>query len=411
MAHLLMIESFIGGNAVILPQLLKDLGHTYIFLTKNTKIYNSSNNDKEHVVIMNAKEIVEVDTNSLIDVLDAVLSMKFDGVITTCDYYIDMVSDVAKALELPCPFPKMVKNVRYKHKLRQFLDDLSNPEYALAYEWQEVLRGANKIGYPVVLKPVDLASSAYVRLIQNESELKEAFDQLAAFSINWRDQKRNCTYLLEAYMDGNEVSVEAITYEGHTTIVGVTQKKLIGAPYFIEDGHMFPAVLSQDLEKEIFEHVIKALEVTEYNHGVSHTELKLTSKGPKIVEINPRCPGGHIVEIIELVNRIDMLKAFVTLSIGRKPEIKSVNTKITSACVQFLTPPRGGKVIGIEGMETLKNDKNIVSYQIENCIGKTLGDPIDNAGRIGRIITSDTKGYAAMRYANEAIERIKLIFE
>ncbi len=411
MAHLLMIESFIGGNAIILPELLKELGHTYTFLTRSTKIYNSSYNDKEHMVTKNAKEIMEVDTNSFISVLEAVLRMKFDGVITTCDYYIDMVSDIAKALGCPCPFPNQVKNVRYKHMLRQSLDEIYNPQYELAYEWQDVLSATNKIGYPVVLKPVDLASSAYVRLIQNERELKEAYDQLEAFSINWREQKRDCTYLLEEYMDGDEVSIEAITYDGHTTIVGMTQKKLIGAPYFIEGGHMFPADLPLDMEKEIFECVIKALEATEYNHGVSHTEVKLTTKGPKIVEINPRCPGGHIVEIIELVNGVDMLQAFITLSLGMKPEIKKVDTEITSACVQFLTPPRGGKIIDIEGLETLSSDKNIVSYEVENCIGKTLGEPIDNAGRIGRIITRDDKGYDAMLYANKAMEKIKLVFE
>lgn len=226
MAHLLMIESFIGGNALILPDLLKELGYTYTFLTRSRKIYESSFSDAEHIVIKNAKEIFEVDTNDLETVIKTVRGMSFDGVITTCDYYIDMVSDVAMTLALPCPFPKKVKNVRYKHKLRQFLKDakLANPKYGIAYQWSELLETAQHIGYPLVLKPVDLASSAFVRFVENENDLKDAFEKLHAFPINWRNQKRDGTYLLEEYMSGDEVSVESVTYEGETQIVGITQK-------------------------------------------------------------------------------------------------------------------------------------------------------------------------------------------
>lgn len=413
MAHLLMIESFIGGNALILPDLLKELGYTYTFLTRSRKIYESSFSDAEHIVIKNAKEIFEVDTNDLETVIKTVRGMSFDGVITTCDYYIDMVSDVAMTLALPCPFPKKVKNVRYKHKLRQFLKDakLANPKYGIAYQWSELLETAQHIGYPLVLKPVDLASSAFVRFVENENDLKDAFEKLHAFPINWRNQKRDGTYLLEEYMSGDEVSVESVTYEGETQIVGITQKSLMGAPYFIEEGHMFPANLPSDLQEEIKDYVIKALEATGYDHGVSHTEVKLTTNGPKIVEINPRCPGGHIVEIIELVCNVDMLTAFIDLALDKKPQIASKESEITSASVRFLTPEKSGKVKALTGIESLAQDVHVVSYQIEDCVGKLLGDPIDNAGRIGRVITRDNEGYRALKYANEAISRLQLIYE
>ena len=39
MAHLLMIDSWVGGNGVILPCLLKELGHTYTFVTRNRAHY------------------------------------------------------------------------------------------------------------------------------------------------------------------------------------------------------------------------------------------------------------------------------------------------------------------------------------------------------------------------------------
>lgn len=412
MAQLLMIESFIGGNAMILPKLLKELGHCYTFVTRSKDIYKRPYGEKPHPVIAFADEILETNTNNKTDILDSLTGKDFDGVITTCDYYIDMVSDIATTLGLPCPFPKEVKNVRYKHKLRQLMKahQLANPEFALAFQWEDLVSNTERIGYPIVLKPVDLASSAYVRLIRNEAELKDAYDQLKAFPINWRDQKRDSTYLIEDYMKGNEVSVEAITYKGVTRIIGITQKKIMGAPYFIEDGHMFPADLTSDMERQIEAYVIQVLKAVDYDNGVSHTEVKLTKDGPKIVEINPRCAGGHIVEIIELVSGVNMLKAFVELSIGVKPEITEGETGIASACIKFLTPTVGGKVLAIEGLDSLSLDHHIVSYEINDCVGKTLGAPIDNTARIGRVITKDIEGLSAMKYANEALGRINITF-
>ena len=103
-------------------------------------------------------------------------------------------------------------------------------------------------------------------------------------------------------MVGNEVSVEAVSFAGETKIIGITQKSLMGDPYFVENGHMFQADLPEDLRKEICKYVESALQAVGYDHGVSHTEVKLTEAGPRIVEINPRTAGGYIAEIIEMVS-------------------------------------------------------------------------------------------------------------
>lgn len=413
MAHLLMIDSWVGGNGVILPHLLKELGHTYTFVTRNRAHYHSDFRVEEHAVIKYADTILEVDTNNTDAVLAALPHRNYDGVITTCDYYIKTVSEIAERLQLSCPFPKTVETVRHKQKMRQALDQagLPNAQYRLAYNWGEVVAATKELGYPLVLKPVDLASSAFVRLIRNKEDLQDAFKDLEAFPRNFRDQERDCTYLLEEYMVGNEVSVEAVSFAGETKIIGITQKSLMGDPYFVENGHMFQADLPEDLREEICKYVESALQAVGYDHGVSHTEVKLTEAGPRIVEINPRTAGGYIAEIIEMVCGVNILKAFVDLSINEKPAVEKIQTGVTSACVMFLTPTHGGKILRTEGAETLENDPHIVMYEIEECKDRVVGPPIDNAGRLGHTITKDETGYRAMEYARDALNRVKLIFE
>ena len=412
MAHLLMIESWLGGNAVLLPPLLRQLGHTYTFITRSKDIYPNTS-DGIHPVVRYADTLLEMNTNDVSVILDSLPNVKYDGVITTCDYYIGIVSEVADKLGIPCPFPKKVENVRYKHKLRKALDaaGIPNTKYALANNWDDIVTAAESIGYPLVLKPVDLSSSAFVRLITNQNELRDAFETLDAFPKNWRDQERDCTFLLEEYMVGDEVSVEALTFQGVTTVIGITQKSVTGTPYFIEDGHMFPADFSDSVKSEISTYVVNALQAAEYDHGVSHTEVKLTNEGLRIVEINPRTAGDHITELVEFVYGISILNAFVDFSLGLKPNTTKQQTDITSACVKFLTLPRGGKIVKMEGAETLQNNINVISYEVDECVGKIVEAPIDNTGRYGRIMTKDAQGYNALKYAQEAASQIKLTFE
>lgn len=413
MAHLLMIESWVGASGNLLPPLLKSLGHTYTFVTRKPEHYQSALRTEQHPVLRHADLVLVTETNSASSLIEFLTPYSFDGVITVCDYYIEAVQEVAKAFGLPCPFPKDVKKVRQKHLMRLALDQagLANPNYRLSTQWEEVEKAADEINYPLVMKPVDLASSAFVSFIQNVEELQRAYQELEAFPLNFRDQERDCTYLLEEFMVGKEVSVESVSYQGTTTILGITDKSITGTPFFIENGHMFPAELSDEVQTSVMQLVLDALKAVGFDHGIAHTEVMITDKGPRIVEINPRTAGNYIVELIQRVTDIDLLQVFIDLSLGHKPIMTTKDCGITSAAIMFLVPPQGGTVTQVEGLETLESDEHIVRHMIENCVGKYINAPIDNACYLGHIITQDPDGLHARRYAEEALQRITLSFD
>jgi len=413
MAHLLMIESWVGASGNLLPPLLKKLGHSYTFVTRKPEHYQSALSAEKHAVFRYAENVIETETNDVQGLAEAVRKFHFDGVITVCDYYIETVCEIARIFDVPCPFPAEVKTGRQKHLMRQAIDkaELPNPKYRLAADWEQVEKAVSEIGYPVVLKPVDLASSAFVRLIQNADDLRSAYQDLETFPLNFRDQPRDCTYLLEEYMSGEEVSVESVSFNGETTIIGITDKSVTGAPYFIENGHMFPAKLEDSIREDITALVREVLIATGFNHGIAHTEVKITAEGPRIVEINPRTAGNYIVELIERVTDINLLKAFVALSLGKRPDITSKDCGVSSAAIMFIVPSQSGDIRCVDGVETLQNDPQIVRYKVENCVGKHVDQPIDNACYLGHIVTQDKEGLHARSYAESALGRIKISFE
>lgn len=412
MAHLLMIESWVGASGNLLPPLLHSMGHTYTFVTRKPAHYQTPLSTERHAVFRYAQNVIETETNDLEQLLAAVGGERFDGVITVCDYYIETVCAVAKALGLPCPFPTAVGEVRQKHRMRQRIDQagLPNVRYHLAQTWEQVRQAAMDLGYPLVIKPVDLASSAFVQRVDDEDALHRAFAALEEFPLNFRDQPREPIVLLEEFLEGEEVSVESISCQGETTIVGITDKSVTGAPYFIENGHMFPADLTQDQRQTVTEYVRQVLAAVGYDHGIGHTEVKLTRNGPRIVEINPRTPGNYIVELIHRVTGLDLLRAFVQLSLGQKPDFETKETGITSAAILFCVPDRGGKLLGLTGEAKVQTLPHIVRCKFEDCAGKEIDRPIDNACYLAHLVAEDPQGMRARAYAQEAMAEVTVLF-
>ena len=418
MANLLVIENWVEGTGRLLPELLLKLGHDYTFVTRSPEHYQASVSVKNdvpiHPIVQYASEVIETETNDVAGLIERLRphhqARPFDGVLTICDYYIGTVAQVARALGLPQAFSSNVDSIRCKQVVRQAIQDagLPNARFAVTTCWQQTQIEAQKIGYPLIIKPSDLASSAFVRRVHTEQELREAFLALEAFTHNFRAQLREPVWLLEEWLSGPEVSVEAYTYQGQTTVIGITDKSLTGQPYFIEDGHMFPADIEPRLSQDITDYVVQVLHAVGQDHGISHTEVKLTPDGPRIVEINPRPGGNYIAELIERVTGINLLKVHIDLALGRKPNVLGLDRAQGSAAVKFLVPDKQGMIASVDGLDALTDNAAIVRWHMKPLVGTIVSQPVDNACYLGHVIAYDAQGRQARRFAEAAIGAIHL---
>ena len=86
-------------------------------------------------------------------------------------------------------------------------------------------------------------------------------------------------------MQGEEVSVETLTVNGETHVIAITDKITTGAPHFIEHAHKIQSNKSEIIKSDIEKVAIAANKALSIESGPSHTEIMVTSEGPKIVEI------------------------------------------------------------------------------------------------------------------------------
>ncbi|MFE6774876.1 ATP-grasp domain-containing protein [Streptomyces sp. NPDC057702] len=400
MGHLLMIESWVGSMSRLLPRAVRESGHEFTFLTRDLHHYLRNAPEGAAHPLLGARNVLTGDTNDTGALLPHVerlhAALGFDGVITSCDYYLPTVAEVAARLGLPGAPPRAVTDACRKDVTRRALQaaGVPGPRFAVCADWAATAEGAREIGYPLVIKPVDLCAGMFVRRVDDEGDLSRAYRALADFPVNARGQRRAPQVLLEELLEGPEVSVETVTFDGRTHVVGVTDKSIGGAPAFIETGHMFPAALDAPDAEAATTTARDALAALGLDHVVAHTEIKLTARGPRVVEVNPRPAGNRITELVRHVTGIDLAAAFVDVALGNPPDLTARATGLESAAIGFLVPGAAGVLEGIDGADGLTERPGVLEAQLA-APGTAVKVAGSNNEYLGHVMAADPAGAGA----------------
>lgn len=400
MAHLLMVESWVGSMSRLLPRAVREGGHEFTFLTRDLHHYLRSAPEGTAHPLLAARHVLTAETNDpgllLPFVEQAHEALRFDGVITSCDYYLGTAARIASRLGLPGPTPESVDSACRKDATRRVLAEagLPGPRFGVCATWDEAAATARAIGYPLVLKPVDLCAGMFVRRVDDEAALAHAYRALAAFPVNARGQRRDPVVLVEELLEGPEVSVETVSFGGTVHVVGVTDKSLGGAPAFIETGHMFPAALSAADTEAAEETARQALGALGLDGVVAHTEIRLTADGPRLIEVNPRPAGNRITELIRQVTGIDLAAACVDVALGREPDLRRRATGVAGAAIGFLVPGRDGVLEAVDGADTVRAAEGLLELQLAEP-GKAVKAAASNNEYLGHVMAGVPRGSGA----------------
>ena len=103
-------------------------------------------------------------------------------------------------------------------------------------------------GTDLVIKPVDSRGSRGVQRLSREADLA------AAFALARRNIRRRARVMVEAYLDGPQVSTESIVTGGRCYTPGFSDRNYelleTHAPFFIENGGDLPSHLPEGIQRE-----------------------------------------------------------------------------------------------------------------------------------------------------------------
>lgn len=218
-------------------------------------------------------------------------------------------------------------NNKYLMRNAFILADVPCPQYRMVTSIEEALGEA--WAYPLIVKPSDRSGSLGVTKVQAEIDLGPAIEK--AISVSFKKQA-----MVEEFIDGREISVEFISYQGRHYPLQITDKVTTGAPHFVELEHHQPAALSSAMFEKIYGITEKALNALGITNGASHSEFKITEEGRiAIMEIGGRMGGDFIgSDLVKLSTGYDFLKGVIEVALGGFEEPKLTEHKCSG--VYFL---------------------------------------------------------------------------
>jgi biotin carboxylase len=262
------------------------------------------------------------------------------GVLTWNEWMLVPTARLAEHLGLSSNPPEVMLACRNKATARTVFARAGVPSAAAmkAASLLEAAMAADAVGgYPVVLKPAANAGSVGVMHVDRPEGLPAAFGFARAGAARSRE---STAVLVEEYLDGQEVSVETVSFAGAAIPVAVTRKSLGDLPYFEETGHTVTA--GDPLLAEAGPVAVAAVRALGVEQGVCHVEIRLTARGPRIIEVNARIGGDMVGHLVHLATGIELARAAADIACGRAPDLTP--TRHQSAAVRIRYPKTSGTV-------------------------------------------------------------------
>jgi biotin carboxylase len=230
----------------------------------------------------------------------------------------------------------------------------------------EVERIGTSITYPAVLKPRRASGSWRTFPVSDASALGTLWVELPAVDREGM--------IVEEYLpdgpsmprgfEADYVSVETVVQAGRMTHLAITGRFPLAWP-MRETGYFIPATLPPDQHAEILKLAGDALRALGLRTGAAHTEIKLTSEGPRVIEVNGRI-GGGVPDMLRLASGVDIVKLSMRAALGLELPVAQElpTTRGVGYRFFFQPPPSARRLVSIDGLEQLKRQPGVESVYL-----------------------------------------------
>ncbi|MEV5942807.1 ATP-grasp domain-containing protein [Streptomyces sp. NPDC051994] len=292
-----------------------------------------------------------------------------DAVATFHEGALHVAARIGAELGLPGNSQEAVRAMRDKFVTGQQLEaaGVPTPATRVATTLEQAVATAEELGFPLVLKPQASGASQGVTKVSDEVELKVAFENIVGiYDLNSFDEDgysvpnvaRVYAYpeaqgvLIQEYVQGQEFAVDFVYGGGEYRPLAIHDKPYpFAEPYFIEGAYATPSLLPEDQQSALIRTSVDALKALGATVGGAHVELRLTTSGPKIIEVNGRLGGttAFVQESIRESTGVWGPREYLRAVLG-EPVDFTVKPHPTPAGFTPVLADRTGELAGFEGV-------------------------------------------------------------
>ncbi len=383
-----------GGSHAELPLIneLHNLGYFVVTTGKN----------QEGIGHQHADQYVFGDFSDKDFVLQLAKTTQVTGIVSGCNDFAYLSTAYAcEKLGLPGHDSyALSEKIHHKEQFHRLLIEtgIRAPKHIDCHK-EEVEAQYSDIGFPLVVKPVDLTGGKGVCICHNFSELIPAVDR--ALSVS-----RQTVIMLEEYIEGGNYGASFLLKKGHVTSFFCGNEQYSNNKYLVS-GAYGPSDLSQQTLFELIHQVEALAQKSLLVDGLFHVQFIVNQYGfPIMIDPCRRTPGDLYVLLAGYSTGVNYAREIVKAELGFSIEDSYVEERnfVARECIMA---DYNGRIKDIEISEDI--EKNIRYKMIWGKKGDFIED--DTKYKAGIVIMQFQHAGDMRRTVDHFKEKVTLVVE
>lgn len=177
---------------------------------------------------------------------------------------------------------------------------------------EELAAVVKKMGYPLIIKAVDLQGSRGINIVRDETNLKTAFQDTMSLT-------RQDFCIVEEFLVGEEYGAQAFVYNGEVLFVLPHGDETLMCKTAVPIGHYMPYEISEHLLQDTCEQVKKAIKALAFNNCAVNVDLIEKDGKAYIIELTGRVGANCLPELTSNYFGINYYEMILATCLGENP--------------------------------------------------------------------------------------------
>jgi len=284
-------------------------------------------------------------------------------------------------------------------------DGVPTPEGYSINSLDEAKMAIERVGLPIIVKPVDSSGSQGISFVENREELPYAIQE--AFK-----HTKSKFVLIEKFIEGTHHDVNGFFYNKKFYKCGVMDRYFTPFPYCVPIRGYYPSALPKQIIDKIYKVTEKAAKSIGIEEGPVKGDIVLSDDNVYIYEISNRFHGdvstSHLYTFCRSVSPIELYMQ--TLYQQREVYNGDMPTP-NNICGWYVLNFKPGKINEIKGLDRARNIRGVEKILLNKKVGDTINPLKDNTDVPGFVwICGKTRKDIHEKY-NKVMETIMIEYE
>lgn len=304
-------------------------------------------------------------------------------------------------LGLPGPAADTMTKCTNKYAMKRCFERVGLPtaRFGLAGSADQVPVVADRLGWPVIIKPVIGAGvdATFVVTDRDQLESEAVQSQLRLLASPRTTSEKQFPVVVEQYLPVvDELHCDGYVRDGTIEFVRVSRylRPVLAYPNGVFGSYLLPnSDALADEVRRMHDLAVRAVGLTD---GVTHFEALETENGLFAGEIACRPGGGGIRRMLQIASGFDIWDAHVAMSLGEPYGPGSPSISANETMLQLMLPTGRGTIRAISDEQEFAHIPGLVEAKINYRPGDTVDGLMDSSSVSGyvfvRLLASEGPG-------------------